>query len=76
MQLNAQASAARQIAQWYSSDEAQQAITATARQNPPALLRAIGVNVEDVSDVNDSGDFDLEDLVAYLVIKIRAKNHE
>jgi hypothetical protein len=67
MQLNAKASTARQIAQWYSSDEAQQAITATAMQNAPALLRSIGVNIEDVPDVNDSGDFDLEDLVAYLV---------
>jgi hypothetical protein len=67
MQLNAQASAARQIAQWYASDHAQQAITATAMQNAPALLRAIGVNIDDVPDVNDSGDFDLEDFVAYLI---------
>jgi hypothetical protein len=67
MQLNAQASAARQIAQWYASDHAQQAITATAMQNAPALLRAIGVNIDDVPDVIDSGDFDLENLVAYLV---------
>jgi hypothetical protein len=73
MQLNAQASAARQIGQWCSSDEAQQTITATAMQNAPALLRAIDMNVEDVSDVNASGDFDLDDLVAYLVIKKRAK---
>lgn len=67
MQLNAQASAARQIAQWFASEQAQRAITATARQNAPALLRAIGVDIEDVPDVNESGDFDLEDLVHYLV---------
>ncbi|MCI0398823.1 MAG: hypothetical protein L0332_24260 [Chloroflexi bacterium] len=67
MQLNARSAAARQIAQWYASDHAQRAITATALQNAPALLRAIGVNVDDVPDVNQSGELDLEDLVAYLV---------
>lgn len=67
MQLNAQASAAKQIAQWFASDQAQRAITATARQNAPALLRAIGVDIEDVPDVNESGDFELEDLVTYLL---------
>lgn len=67
MQLNAKASAAQQIAAWYASDEAQQAITKTALDNAPALLRSIGVNIEDVPDVNESGDFDLEDLVYYLV---------
>lgn len=43
LQLNARMSAAKQIAAWYGSDEAQQAITSTALQHAPALLRAIGV---------------------------------
>jgi hypothetical protein len=47
MQLNARASAAKQITAWYSSDQAQRAISDTALQNAPALLRAIGVDVDD-----------------------------
>ena len=46
MQLNARAAAAKQVAAWYSSDQAQRAITATALQNAPALLRSIGVEVD------------------------------
>jgi hypothetical protein len=65
MQLNAKASAARQIAAWYNSDKAQSAITGTALQNAPALLRAIGVDVSDGPTAD--GDMDLEDLVSYLV---------
>ncbi len=47
MQLNAKASAAMQIGQWYSGEQAQRAITDTARANAPALLRAIGVDISD-----------------------------
>lgn len=47
MQLNARHAAATQIANWYGSDEAQRAITRTARQNAPAVLRAIGIVDED-----------------------------
>jgi len=36
-------------------------------QNAPALLRSIGISIDDIPDVNQSGDLDLEDLVAYLV---------
>lgn len=46
MQLNARAAAAKQVAAWYGSDQAQRAITATALQNAPNLLRAIGVDVD------------------------------
>lgn len=66
MQLNAKASAAKQIAQWYSGEHAQRAITATALQNAPALLRAIGVSIDDVPDANNNGRFDEVDLVAFL----------
>ena len=51
MQLNAKAAAAKQVAAWYGSDQAQRAITATALQNAPNLLRAIGVDV-DAADLN------------------------
>lgn len=47
LQLNAKASAARQVAAWYGSDAAQRAITSTAMQNAPAMLRAIGIDVDD-----------------------------
>ncbi len=50
-QLNARMSAARQIAQWYGSDQAQQAIAQTALHNAPALLRAAGVNVADLPNL-------------------------
>jgi hypothetical protein len=66
MQLNAKATAAEQIAAWYNSEHAQKAITSTAMQNAPALLRSIGVNVEDVPDSNTNGRLDLPDLLAYL----------
>lgn len=46
MQLNARASAAQQIAAWYNTEQAQSAITATATQNAPAMLSAIGINME------------------------------
>lgn len=49
-QLNARMSAARQIAQWYGSEQAQQAIAQTALHNAPALLRAVGVHVTDLPD--------------------------
>lgn len=66
MQLNARRSAAEQVAQWYSSEQAQQAITSTALQNAPALLRAIGVNIQDVPDGNKDGRIDPAELEAYL----------
>ena len=47
MQLNAKTAAAMQIGQWYSGEQAQRAITDTARANAPALLRAIGVDISD-----------------------------
>ena len=50
LQLNAKASAAEQIATWYTSEEAQQAITASAMQNAPALLRQLGVEVDTQSE--------------------------
>jgi len=68
MQLNARTSAARQIGAWYGSDAAQKAITATALQNAPGLLRSIGVDVDAVDNPASSvADMDLEDLVTYLV---------
>lgn len=45
MQLNAKTAAAKQIGQWYSGEQAQRAITSTAKQNAPALLRSIGIDV-------------------------------
>lgn len=66
MQLNAKMSAARQVEQWYTSEQAQKAITSTALQNAPALLRSIGVNVEEVPDANGNGRFDGADLASYL----------
>jgi hypothetical protein len=74
MQLNAKASAARQVAAWYSSDRAQQAITDTALQNAPALLRAIGVDVSDTADAAED-DLDLEGLIDHLVAE-RLKERE
>lgn len=64
MQLNAKAAAAKQIAQWYSSDQAQKAITAAAMQNAPALLRAIGVDVDAV-DSDRNGRIDANELAAW-----------
>ena len=55
MQLNARAAAAKQIAAWYGSDQAQRAITSTALQNAPNLLRAIGVDVDAAADDLDQG---------------------
>ena len=54
MQLNARAAAAKQVAAWYGSDQAQRAITATALKSAPALLRSIGVEV-DAADQLDGG---------------------
>lgn len=56
MQLNAKAAAARQIAAWYGSDQAQRAITETALQNAPNLLRAIGVDVADLDQGQGAAD--------------------
>ncbi len=71
MQLNARQSAAQQIGAWYGSDAAQKAITATALQNAPGLLRSIGVDVDSAasssSGMTPPDDMDLEDLVAFLV---------
>lgn len=77
MQLNARTSAARQIGAWYGSDAAQRAITATALQNAPGLLRSIGVDVDAADErPTSSTDMELEDLVTYLVeerLRERAK---
>ena len=76
MQLNARTSAARQIGAWYGSDAAQKAITATALQNAPGLLRSIGVDVDAAdSPPIPSGDMDLEDLVT-LLVEERLKERE
>lgn len=48
LQLNSRAAAARQVAAWYGSDQAQRAITQTAMSNAPAMLRAIGIDVEEM----------------------------
>lgn len=66
MQLNAKTSAAKQIAAWYSSDQAQQAITGTAMQNAPAIFRAIGVDVAQIPDSNENGRLDPADIASYL----------
>jgi hypothetical protein len=71
MQLNARTAAAKQIAAWYGSEPAQRAITSTAIQNAPAMLRAIGINVDEAADgpvgAGSAGDMDLQSLVDYLV---------
>jgi hypothetical protein len=64
MQLNTRMATAKQIAQAYSGEDVQRAITATARHNLPSLLRAIGVNVEDVPDANHNGQLDAEDVMS------------
>ncbi len=66
LQLNAKASTARQIASWYSSDQAQQAISGTAMQNAPALLRAVGIDVADIPDTNRNGRLDPTEIADYL----------
>lgn len=66
MQLNAQTAAAKQVGQWYNGQDAQRAITATAMQNAPALLRAAGFNIQDVPDTNRNGQIDLAEIEAYL----------
>lgn len=45
VQIKAKTAAAKQIADWYTTEQAQQAISATARQNAPALLRSAGINI-------------------------------
>jgi hypothetical protein len=66
MQLNAKASTARQIASWYSSEQAQKAISGTAMQNAPALLRAVGIDVADIPDNNGNGQLDPAEIADYL----------
>lgn len=48
LQLNARLTAARQVEEWYSGEEAQQAITQHALTNAPALLASIGMTVAPV----------------------------
>ena len=55
MQLNAREAAAKQVAAWYGSDQAQRAITATALKSAPALLRSIGVDVDAAAVDLDQG---------------------
>lgn len=64
--LNARTSAANQIAAHYQSDDVQSAIRQSALGNVPALLRAIGVDPSTIPDVNANGQFDLDDVAAYL----------
>jgi hypothetical protein len=64
--LNARASAANQIAAHYQSDDVQSAIRQSALGNVPALLRAIGVDPATIPDANANGQFDLDDVAAYL----------
>ncbi len=47
LQLNSRAAAARQVASYYSSEAAQRAISSAAAENAPAMLRAIGIHVDD-----------------------------
>lgn len=68
MQLNTRMATAKQIAQQYSSEGVQRAIAATAEQNIPALLRAIGIVVE---DTDGDGDIDTADLIAQLTRRQR-----
>lgn len=80
VQLNAKAETARQIAAWYSSPAAQQAINRTALHNAPAMLRAIGIHVPgdypDDTDPDIVADVDLEDLVSHVVDeRVRRQQH-
>lgn len=47
LQLNSRAAMARQVASFYSSEAAQRAISAAAAENAPAMLRAVGIHVDD-----------------------------
>jgi len=72
MQLNARAAAAKQVAAWYGSDQAQRAITATALKAAPSLLRSIGVDV-DAADPLDAAAGDV-DAPASTVGAVASKN--
>ena len=67
MQLNAKSAAAKQVAAWYGSDQAQRAITATALKSAPSLLRSIGVDV-------DAADLDQLDAAASTVGPVVSAN--
>lgn len=67
MQLNARTAAARQIAAWFGTEEAQQAITQSALRSAPAVLRSIGIDTMEASLDDANGEVDIEDLVAYMV---------
>ncbi len=58
MQLNAKAAAAKQVAAWYGSDQAQRAITATALKSAPTLLRSIGVEVDTADQLDQLDQLD------------------
>ena len=64
--LNARASAAKQIASYYSSDEIQAAIRSSALASVPALLRAAGVDPAAIPDTNRNGRLDTSDIADYL----------
>lgn len=57
MQQMARQQSAKQIAAWYSSDEAQRAIMASALKDAPRVLRQIGIDVDpgDMVEVKPSG---------------------
>ena len=66
MQLAARVSTAKQIADWYRTEEAQQAIADTAKSNAPLLLKAAGIDVSSIPDANGNGQLDLTDIASYL----------
>ncbi len=65
-QLNAKMNAAKLTAGAFNSEQVQAAIQQSALGSVPALLRAIGVNPEQIPDANANGTLDLDDIAAYL----------
>ncbi len=74
MQLNAKAAAAKQVAAWYGTDQAQRAITATALQNAPNLLRSIGVDV-DAADLDQGQGASLDAAASTVEPVLSANGH-
>lgn len=75
MQLASRQAVLQELHKVYTGPDVQKAIAATAVENAPALLRAAGIHVDAVPDVNDNDVTDLEDLVAFLIDeRMRAAN--